>query len=256
MNYKKIINTAHKLRNEGNTKQSFKEYKKLIKSKDLKIQIDGYKGMALCSKMDHNLKNTLKYYAKAEKIVKKNNDLSSLGDIYRDVGLSHEYFAKYKFAEKFLKKSLDTFESLKMTQLNYAKLGITEVKLGMTYVHQKKLQKAEKWFRKGDRHLAKYKQADFWRLTSKMHFAELLYVKKKYKQVINKITPLLIESMNKNWSHRYVQILSLKAACLKKIKKEAESKHDIQLISQLLLNLDSREVANSVKKKLGYYLKH
>ena len=190
-----------------------------------------------------------------EKVAKKINDSGRLGDIYRDIALSYEYFSRFKTAEKFLLKSIELLKGLKKTKNNIAKLGITEVKLGMTYLHQRKLKEAEKWMKQGNRHLLKNKQADFWQLTSKMHLAELLYLKKKYKQVIDKINPLLLESMNKDWDHRYNQILALRAACSKKLKKEDEYKHDKKLLFKLLPLLDSKEVADSVKRRLNYYLR-
>ncbi|TES97794.1 hypothetical protein E3J85_00270 [Patescibacteria group bacterium] len=255
MNYRTILKKVAGLRCKGDTKQSFKEYKKLLKSKDPKIHLEGYQGMALCLKMDYDLKGALKYYDRAITVAKKLNNQSGLGDIYRDVAISYEYFSRFKIAEKFLLKSIETFRKLRMGKLNYAKLGITEVKLGLTYLHQKKLKEAEKWMKRGDRHLAKNKQADFWQLTSKMHLAELLYLKKKYKQVINKINPLLLESMNKDWDHRYNQILTLRAACFKKLNREEEYKHDKKLLLKLLSLLDSKEVSDSIKRRLNYYLK-
>jgi len=255
MNLKKILKQAHKLRCEGNTKQAFKEYKKFLKFKDLKMHLEGYQGMALCLKMDYDLKGALKYYDKAKKVAKKINDLGRLGDIYRDIAISYEYFSRFKTAEKFLLKSIELLKGFKKTKNNIAKLGITEVKLGLTYLHQRKLKEAEKWMRRGDKHLLENKQADFWQLTSRMHLAELLYLKKRYKQVINKINPLLFESINKDWDHRYNQILALRAACFKKLKKEEEYNHDKNLLMKLLPNLDSKKVANSVKKRLNHYLK-
>lgn len=255
MSYLKILKKAAFLRCQGNTKQSFKEYKKLTKRSGLRIQLDGYQGMALCLKMDYNLKGALKYYNKSVELARKLNDQSRLGDIYRDIAISYEYFSRFKIAEKFLLKSIETFRKLRMSKLNYAKLGITEVKLGLTYLHQKKLKEAGKWLKKGDRHLSKNKQADFWQLTSRMHLSELLYAQRKYKQTLSKIAPLLLESMNKDWDHRYNQILALRAACFKKLRKEDEYKHDKKLLLKLLPLLDSKEVADSIKRRLNYYLR-
>jgi len=137
MNYQDNFKKAATLRCEGNTKESFKEYKKLLKSKDYDLQTEGYHGMALCLKMDYKIKPAMLYYNKGIYLCKKINDESKLVDFYRDIAITYEYFAKYKKAEENLKKAIDIAKKLKQTKTNTAKIGITEVKLGVTYLHQK-----------------------------------------------------------------------------------------------------------------------
>ncbi len=175
-------------------------------------------------------------------------------DLYRDMAITYEYFAQYKKAEEFLKKAINIAKKLKKTITNTAKLGITEVKLGVTYLHQNRLKEAEKWLKRGDSRL-KRGEENFWKLTSQFHLAELLYFQKQYKKSLQKIIPLLYQAMKNSWLHRYAQILILKAACLGKIGKKKESEHDIWLSYYIADQLDSKEVTNSVKERMKFYLK-
>ncbi len=254
MNYQKILKKADVLRCEGNTKESFKEYKKLLMSRDIKWQIEAYSGMALCLKMDYKLKPAIQYYNEGVVLCKKIGDSSKLVDLYRDIAITYEYFAEYKEAEDFLKKAINIAKKLKKTATNTAKLGITEVKLGVTYLHQNRLEEAEKWLKRGDRRLSEGNES-FWKLTSQFHLAELLYFQKKYKKALQKIIPLLNQAMDNDWLHRYAQILILKAACLEKTGKKEEAEHDIQLSYYIANQFDSKEVTNSVKERIKFYLK-
>jgi tetratricopeptide (TPR) repeat protein len=253
MNYQKILEKATILRCEGNTKESFKEYRKLLKSEDSNWQIEAYHKMALCLKMDYKLRPAINYYNKGVKLSKKIGNDAKLIDLYRDIAITYEYFNKYKEAGELFKKAINIAKKRKPTKINISRLGITEVKLGVVYLHQKQLKEAEKWFKKGDKHLSKGNE-EFWKLTNKYHLAELSYVQKNYKKAILIINPLICQAMNKDWMHRYAQFLILRSVCYKKINEKDKSNHDILLAFYVAENFDSKEVRDALKRKFKEYL--
>lgn len=246
LNYEQIFKLATSHRLAGQTRQSIKEYQRLLKDKDKKIRIEAWNGIALCHKMEKKHLLAINGFKRAAIIAESINRPQRLSGLYRDIAITYEYQHKYSIADRWYQKALANLREYgdKPLRAN-PQWGITVGKRGLMFMRWGKLKEAAQLLWEG-LNVCQRSDADFYVLTLKMHFLELHNRRGQFQSTVRQAQPLIQEAKIKKWDHRLAQLLIIQGVALESLHKKKEASRNRRQIYKIIAKLDSKEMRVAV----------
>ena len=168
-----VATNADRLRNGGQCNTAIKEYERALaifeKLGDIHGAAECQHMIGVCFKMQDAIDQAVDALMKAERRYTRAGDRVGVGRVYRDLGICYGYRGEPAEALKWLSKSEATLRNEEIP----AELGITQAKIGESYLSAKQYDAADEWIRRG---LVTIRTQGHWfyEMTALLHLGQLL----------------------------------------------------------------------------------